>query len=169
MYYAQIRKYDVSNGPGIRSSLFVSGCTHKCMGCFNEDYQNFRYGNLWTKEVEDQFMQQIKETHVRGVTILGGEPMDQIYDKDLLCLVKRIKAETQLSIWIYSGYTYEAIRLHPKRREILTYCDVLVDGKFIQELRDLKLKFRGSRNQRIIDVQSSLVSQHICLLPDGEY
>lgn len=169
MYYAQIRKYDVANGPGIRSSLFVSGCTHGCLGCFNEDYQNFRYGNLWTKEIEDQFIKHLKETNIRGVTILGGEPMDQINDKDLKNLIKRIKKETQLNIWIYSGYTYEEIVVHPDRRKILMYCDVLVDGKFIQELKDLKLKFRGSRNQRIIDVQSSLVSQQVCLLPDDEY
>jgi len=156
MYYAQIRKFDIANGPGVRSSLFVSGCTHRCLGCFNEDYRNFKYGHLWTKEVEDQFMNQLQDPNILGVTILGGEPMDQIRDQDLLKLIKRIKEEGQLNLWIYSGYTYEEIVSHPLRQEMLSYCDVLVDGKFVLKLRNLKLKFRGSSNQRIIDVQSSL-------------
>jgi len=168
MYYAQIRKFDVANGPGIRSSLFVSGCTHKCPGCFNEAYQTFGFGKLWTKEVENQFIDQLKNPNIQGVSILGGEPMDQISTNELLTLVKRIKKEIGLNIWIYSGYTYEEILKNPKRREILNYCDVLVDGKFIKELKDLKLKFRGSKNQRIIDVKQSQEKQEVCVLGDNE-
>jgi anaerobic ribonucleoside-triphosphate reductase activating protein len=156
MNYAQIRKFDVANGPGIRSSLFVSGCTHNCPVCFNQDYINFNYGNPWTPEVEAEFIQQLKQPQVRGVTILGGEPMDQIHDRDLLELVKRIKNETNQNIWIYSGYIFEELIQHPRRRAVLEYCDVLVDGRFELSLKNLNLKFRGSTNQRIIDLQPSL-------------
>jgi len=164
MYYAQIRKYDTANGPSIRSSLFVSGCTHKCKGCFNEEYRNFRYGKKWNSEVCDKFIEMIKESQIKGVTIIGGEPMDQIADDDLLDLVKRIKNEVGKSIWIYSGYTYEQIMQHEKRKEILSFCDALVDGLYIEELKNLKLKFRGSSNQRIIDIQKSLTKNEVQLI-----
>lgn len=164
MYYAQIRKYDTANGPGIRNSLFVSGCTHKCKGCFNEDYKNFRYGNKWNLEVEDEFIEMLRDAQIKGVTIIGGEPMDQIHDDDLLNLVKRIKIAVDKNIWIYSGYTYEQILQHEKRKEMLSFCDVLVDGLFVREQRDLKLRFRGSSNQRIIDIQKSLTSHEVQLL-----
>ncbi|MCL1991308.1 MAG: anaerobic ribonucleoside-triphosphate reductase activating protein [Defluviitaleaceae bacterium] len=155
MYYAQIRKYDTANGPGIRSSLFVSGCTHTCKGCFNEAYKDFRYGQPWTKQVEDDFIDMIKSEEIKGVTILGGEPMDQLHDDDLLTFVKRVKTEVGKRIWIYSGYTYEQLLQHDKRRNILSFCDVLVDGLFIFAQKDLRLRFRGSRNQRIIDIGRS--------------
>ena len=164
MYYAQIRRYDTANGPGIRCSLFVSGCTHKCKGCFNEDYQDFCYGNEWNSEICDKFIEMIKETQIKGVTLLGGEPLDQINDDDLLRLVKRIKSETGKNIWIYSGYTYEQILQNEKRKEILSFCDALVDGLFVMKLKNLKLKFRGSSNQRIIDIQKSLVNNEVRLL-----
>ena len=164
MYYAQIRKYDTANGPGIRSSLFVSGCTHRCKGCFNEDYQNFRYGNKWTKKIEDEFIEMISDPQIKGVTIIGGEPMDQIHNDDLSNLLKRIKNEVGKNIWLYSGYKYEQIMEHEKRMEILSFCDALVDGLFVFEQKNLKLKFRGSSNQRIIDVQASLASKKIQLL-----
>ena len=164
MYYAQIRKYDTANGPGIRSSLFVSGCTHCCEGCFNQEYKHFRYGHPWTKDVEDTFINHLTNPNVHGVTILGGEPMDQVRDNDLLNLVKRIKEETNQTIWIYSGYTYEEIIAHTKTRAILSYCDVLVDGPFVENLKNLKLRFRGSSNQRIIDVQKSIKNGIVSLL-----
>lgn len=156
MHYAQMRKYDVANGIGIRSTLFVSGCTHQCPGCFNTDYREFDYGMPWTKEAEDTFLSYIKDENVHGVTILGGEPMQQTKDDDLLNLLRRIKQETNETIWIYSGYTYEEILKEPKRRQLLELCDVLVDGRFVEALKDLKLRFRGSSNQNIIDVQASL-------------
>ncbi|MGL4337088.1 MAG: anaerobic ribonucleoside-triphosphate reductase activating protein [Turicibacter sp.] len=164
MNYAQMRKYDISNGTGIRASLFVSGCVHNCPACFNQEYQNFKYGKKWTQVAEDEFMSYLKDPNVHGVTILGGEPMDQTKDDDLLLLVSKIKATTNQTIWIYSGYTYEQILADPKKFEILKHCDVLVDGKFVEALKDLKLKFRGSSNQRIIDVQASLNSKEICLV-----
>jgi len=164
MYYAQIRKYDTANGPGIRSSLFVSGCTHICEDCFNEDYKNFRYGNEWTSEVCDIFIEMIKEPQIKGVTLLGGEPLDQIHDDDLLKLVKRIKSETGKNIWIYSGYTYEQIMQHKKRKEILSFCDALVDDLYVKKLKDLRLRFKGSSNQRIINIQKSLLCGEVQLL-----
>lgn len=163
MYYAQMRKYDIANGLGIRATLFVSGCRHKCSGCFNEAYQDFEYGTLWDEEAETTFMSYVKDKNVNGVSILGGEPMQQ--DNHLQELLKRIKEETGKHIWIYSGNTYEQILQDTHKKEILQYCDVLVDGPFIEALKDLKLKFRGSSNQRIIDVQASLKAGSVILFP----
>jgi len=164
MYYAQIRKYDTANGPGIRCSLFVSGCTHNCSGCFNPEYTKFNFGDIWTQEAEDNFIEMISDSQVKGITLLGGEPLDQIHDDDLLSLVKRIKSETGKNIWLYSGYTFEQILQHEKRKEILSFCDALVDGLFVEELKDLKLKFKGSSNQRIINIQKSLAGGEVQIL-----
>jgi len=161
MNYAQIRKYDTANGPGIRTSLFVSGCTHNCQGCFNHDYMKFNYGMPWSSAIENEFLEMIKEDQIKGITILGGEPMDQVQDDSLLNLLKRIKNETGKNIWLYSGYTFEQIVTHEQRKEMLTFCDALVDGLFVEELKNLKLKFKGSSNQRIIDVQTSLANGEV--------
>ena len=160
---AQIRKFDVANGPGIRTSLFVSGCTHNCPDCFNQDYMHFKYGQVWDDVQEKAFLEHLKNPQIKGVTILGGEPMDQIHDEDLLRLVRNIKLETNKELWIYSGYTFEEICAHPKRFEILKYCDVLIDGPFVTALKDFRLKFRGSSNQRLINVQASLNSDCVVL------
>lgn len=154
MNYAQMRKYDIANGLGIRATLFVSGCTHQCPGCFNEAYQDFSYGKLWNEEAEETFMSYVRDANVHGVSILGGEPMQQ--DASLAALLKRIKEETGKNIWIYSGDTFENIIKDPLKKEILQYCDVLVDGPFVEALKDLHLRFRGSSNQRIIDVVPAL-------------
>lgn len=156
MNYAQIRKFDVTNGPNVRTTLFVSGCTHNCEGCFNKDQQNFNYGNKWDKETEEEFISYVKNDNIDGVSILGGEPMEQIRDKDLLNLLERIKEETNKGVWLWSGFTYEEILKDDKKREILNFVDVLIDGKFEIENRDIKLKYRGSPNQRVIDVKTSL-------------
>ena len=152
MNYAKIRKFDVSNGPNVRTTLFVSGCTHNCKGCFKKEQQNFNYGSKWTKETEEEFLGYVKNENIKGVNILGGEPLDQLMDDSLLNLLKRIKRETNKSIWLWSGYLLEEIMNHEKRREFLNYIDVLIDGKFILEKRDLNLKYRGSSNQRIIKI-----------------
>nr|WP_302599817.1 anaerobic ribonucleoside-triphosphate reductase activating protein [uncultured Cellulosilyticum sp.] len=161
MYYAQMRQYDIANGVGIRATLFVSGCTHKCPGCFNEAYQDFKVGNPWREEEEERFMTYVKNENVHGVTILGGEPMEQTMDDSLLHLLKRIKQETNHTIWIYSGYTFEQIIEDSKKLALLEQCDVLVDGPFIESLKDICLKFRGSSNQRIINVQASLDAKNV--------
>ena len=150
MNYAKIRKLDVTNGPGIRTTLFVSGCTHNCEGCFNKEQQDFNYGNKFTKETEDEFIQLTKNKQIKGVNILGGEPMQQIMDDTLLNLLKRIKLETDKPIWLWSGYTFEEIVNNPKRLEILREVDVLIDGKFQADKRDIMLKYRGSSNQIVI-------------------
>jgi len=166
MYYAQMRKFDIANGPGIRSSLFVSGCTHRCLGCFNHKYMSFSYGTKWDSNSAEEFLSYVHNPQVKGVTILGGEPMDQVQDDDLVNLLERIKKETLKNIWLYSGYTFEQIITHPQRKKILLNVDVLVDGLFIQEQKDFKLKFKGSGNQRIIDVVASIKQNRVVLLED---
>lgn len=161
MNYAKIRKLDVTNGPGIRTTLFVSGCTHNCEGCFNKEQQDFNYGNKFTKETEDEFIELTKSRQIKGVNILGGEPMQQIMDDTLLNLLRRIKLETNKPIWLWSGYTFEEIINNPKRAEILREVDVLIDGKFQADKRDIMLKYRGSSNQRVIDVKKSLEQGNI--------
>ena len=163
MKYAKIRKYDISNAPGICTTLFVSGCTHDCDGCFNKEQQDFNYGNEFTKEIEDEFIEYVKSKQVKGVNILGGEPMQQLMDNTLLNLLKRIKKETNKPIWLWSGYTYEEIISNSRRLELLEEVDVLIDGKFEISKRDLMLKYRGSSNQRIIDVKKSLEAKEVVL------
>ncbi|MFU7515045.1 anaerobic ribonucleoside-triphosphate reductase activating protein [Clostridium sp. HCS.1] len=161
MNYAKIRKFDVSNGPGVRTTLFVSGCTNNCEGCFNKELQDFDYGEKWTKDIEDNFIRQVMNPNIVGVNILGGEPMDQIRDKDLSNLLKRIKLETNKSIWLWSGYLYENILSSNDRNDILKYVDVLIDGRFELNKRNISLKYRGSSNQRVIDVVKSKEANRI--------
>ena len=160
MRYGQIRQYDIANGPGIRVSIFVTGCTHHCPDCFNQEYQDFKAGDLWTQEQTDLTIKYLKDPSVAGLTLLGGEPMQNL---ELTKLLKEIKKEVNKSIWIYSGYTFEQIISDEKKLELLKECDVLVDGLFVKELKDLKLKFRGSSNQRIIDIQKSIKDNEIIL------
>lgn len=154
MRFAQIRKFDVANGPGIRTTIFVSGCTHNCPGCFNKEYQNFRYGDMWTQKQTEEVISYLKEDSVSGLSLLGGEPFQSA--KDLAEVVKEIKKETDKNIWVYSGYIFEDIIKDEDMLDLLSVCDVLVDGLFVEELKDLTLKFRGSSNQRIIDIKRSL-------------
>lgn len=164
MNYAQIRKFDVTNGPGVRTTLFVSGCTHKCEGCFNDKQQDFNYGNKFTKENEDEFIKYTLNSQIKGVNVLGGEPMQQTVDTTLLNLLKRIKKETKKPIWMWSGYTFDQIISDPKKLELLNQVDVLIDGKFQLENRNISLKYRGSANQRVIDVKQSLKENKIITL-----
>lgn len=161
MNFAQIRKYDVANGPGIRTTIFVTGCTHKCHNCFNEEYQDFDFGDPWTQRETDEVIKDLKLDEVRGLTILGGEPFQN--EVDLLEVLRDIKKEVQKDIWIFSGYTYEEILKDDNKKKLLEECDVLVDGRFVEALKDLNLRFRGSSNQRIIDVQKSLDENKVVL------
>lgn len=163
MNYAQIRKFDVTNGPGIRSTLFVSGCTHNCLECFNKEQQNFKYGNVWTDEIEDEFVNNCNNPQIVGVSILGGEPFQQSY-YSLKKLLYKIKKNTNKPIWVWTGYTYEELINDEFSADILTYIDILIDGKFEVLKRDLNLKYRGSSNQRIIDVQQSLTENKVITL-----
>ena len=163
MRITQIRKTDVANGTGIRVTIFVAGCTHRCAGCFNREYFSFEAGELVTEEMMDQIISMSQKDYIEGLSVLGGEPLQQVFDKTLVTLLKRFKQEVGKSVWLYTGYTYEEAIQRQERLDILSYCDVLVDGKFEITQKDLRLKFRGSRNQRIIDVQRSLNEQGVIL------
>lgn len=171
MNYGQIFYADIANGIGCRTSLFVSGCTHHCKGCFNEMTWDFQYGLPYTKEVEDQIVESVKPDYIAGLTILGGEPMEVSNQKEIRPLIERIKKEVpHATIWIYSGYTWEELtdpdnrRCHSEDTEaILSAIDILVDGEFVQEKKDLRIRFRGSSNQRIIDVPKTRETGEIIL------
>ena len=161
MNFAQIRKYDVANGPGIRTTIFVTGCTHNCPNCFNKEYQDFNYGDTWTDKETKEVISYLNLDEVKGLTLLGGEPFQN--EIDLLQVIRDIKKEVQKDIWIFSGYTYEEILKDQNKKKLLEECDVLVDGRFVEALKDLKLRFRGSSNQRIIDIQKSLDENKVVL------
>ena len=161
MRYAQMRRYDVANGVGIRTTLFVSGCHFHCKNCINSEYWPFEYGEEYTDVEMQKFIDMGKVDNVTGYSILGGEPMDQLSDNMLLKTVQEIKKQTGKTIWMWSGWTYE--NMNEKQREILKYVDVLVDGQFVDEKKNLKLLFRGSENQRIIDVPKTLAQGEVVL------
>ena len=162
MKYADIRQYDVANGEGIRTVLFVSGCTHNCKGCFNALYQDFNYGKEFGQSEIDLIINYVSKKEVRGLTLLGGEPMQNIDGVKALLeqlyehIIKWRSSGIEKDIWMYSGYTFEELYNDSEKRELLKYIDVLIDGRFVEEELDLRLAFRGSRNQRIICVQKSL-------------
>lgn len=160
MNYAQLRKYDIANGTGVRTTLFVSGCHFHCRGCFNEAYQDFHYGAEFTDEVLDTVIEYVSNPIVEGLSILGGEPFDQ--DMQVIqTILAHIKDKTGKNIWVWTGYTYDHIaQTFP---EALQMIDVMVDGPFEIGKRDLRLKFRGSSNQRIIDVPASLATGTVIL------
>ena len=161
MHYGQIRRYDIANGIGIRSTIFVTGCTRKCPECFNTEYQDFNAGKEWTDKETELIISYLKDPNVEGLTLLGGEPMQNT--EGLVEIVKAIKKEVDKSVWVYSGYKWEEILQDPDKKALLEICDVLVDGPFIIALRDMRLRFRGSSNQRIIDIQESLKQDKIVL------
>ncbi|WP_156286543.1 anaerobic ribonucleoside-triphosphate reductase activating protein [Oceanivirga salmonicida] len=161
MNYALIKEFDVANGPGIRTSLFVSGCVHACKGCFNEAIWDFKCGQEFTDETIEYIIKLLKREYIRGLTLLGGEPLDPQNQECVYKLVKKVRQELpNKTIWCYSGYTYEYItsfmyKKLPYTKKLLENVDVLVDGKFVLELLDLKLQFRGSANQRVIDLRKT--------------
>lgn len=158
MNYADIKYVDVANGIGVRVSLFVSGCNHKCKGCFNSEAWDFNYGKKFTLKTQNEISDMLSKTYIRGLSVLGGEPLQQ--DKTLLLFLKYVKKLLpQKDIWLYTGYEYEEI----KDREELNYIDVLVDGRFIEEKKNINLRFRGSKNQRIIDVKETKAKGKIIL------
>lgn len=172
MRYASIKLADCANGTGVRTCLFVSGCTHHCEGCFNPDTWDFQYGKPYTPETERDILQSMNNPYTDGLTILGGEPMEIVNQEGIVSLVQRTK-QMGKTVWIYSGYRWEELtdpscrRCHgPHTEEILRNTDILVDGEFHLAEKDITLKFRGSANQRIIDVQGTLQRGQItCQLP----
>ncbi len=170
MNYADIKYIDVANGPGIRVSLFVSGCTHHCKNCFNAVTWDFNYGELFTEKQIDEILEYLKPDHIRGLSLLGGEPFEYTNQQGILPLVRRVR-ETypDKDIWCWTGYDFEKdikeqmMKKWPETRELISYIDIIVDGKFVEDLKDLTLRFRGSSNQRIIDVQKSLRDDEVFL------
>ena len=175
MNYATIKNCDIANGPGVRVSLFVSGCTHHCKGCFNEVAWDFDYGQPFTQETINLILDMMKPNYIKGITLLGGEPFEPQNQPSLVELLRQIKATyPQKSIWAYSGYLFDKDILAGKlgdpavTREFVSYLDVLVDGRFVLEKKNLSLRFRGSSNQRIIHVPSSLEKGEVVLWEDWQ-
>ena len=162
MYYSVIKPVDIADGVGVRVTLFVSGCTHHCKGCFQPQTWAFDYGQPYTQQTEDEILSLLQPPYIRGLTLLGGEPMEPDNQRALLHLLQRVRTELpQKDVWCYSGYTLEQLTGQSRARcevtdELLTMIDVLVDGEFVEEKRNISLKFRGSENQRLIDLPATL-------------
>ena len=153
MNYATIKKTDIANGTGVRVSLFVSGCTHHCKGCFNPETWDFDYGQPFTREVAREILDACAPDYISGLSLLGGEPFERANQAELLKLLEEFgERYPEKNVWCYTGYTLEECLADPARRECLRWIDTLVDGRYVEALRDLSLDFRGSSNQRIIDV-----------------
>lgn len=153
MNYSAIKIFDIADGPGVRVSLFVSGCRNHCKGCFQPETWDFNYGKPYTAETEREIMNLLKPYYIDGLTVLGGDPMEPENIETVTALCRKVK-ETypDKTIWVYTGYHWEDV----SSREIMQYIDYLVDGPFVEDLKDISLRFRGSRNQRIIDVRDAL-------------
>ena len=163
MNYAEIKYCDVANGPGVRTSLFVSGCSHHCPGCFNEIAWDFNYGKPFTQDTIDSIIESLKPDYIQGLTLLGGEPFEYSNQKGLLPLVRQVREVLpQKDIWCFTGFLFDKdiienmCKRWKETNELLSYIDVLVDGRFVEELKNLNLKFKGSENQRTILVNESL-------------
>ena len=159
MYYGEIKNCDIANGQGVRVTLFVSGCTNRCKGCFQPQTWDFEYGKPFTAETEEYILKLLAPDYINGLTLLGGEPMEPQNQRVLLPFVKKVRETLPgKTVWCYSGFTYEELLTdgsHPRCEvtdEFLSHIDVLVDGKFVEELKDISLRFRGSSNQRLIDL-----------------
>lgn len=172
MNYATIKNCDIANGPGVRVSLFVSGCTHRCKGCFNEVAWDFDYGEPFTEAVMDSIVDMLRPSYIRGLTLLGGEPFEPQNQAGVVELLRKIKRELpDKSIWAFSGYLFDKDILSGRLgdcSEYLSYLDVLVDGPFVEAKKNLSLRFRGSENQRLIDVPASLAAGEIVLWQDWQ-
>lgn len=162
MHYGEIKNRDIANGPGIRVTLFVSGCTNHCKNCFQPQTWDFEYGQLFTDETEEYISELLDSDYIAGLTVLGGEPFEPSNQRSLCPFLKKIrKRYPEKDIWMFSGFTLEELRKHGSHpncevtEEILGMIDVLVDGRFVEELKDITLRFRGSSNQRLIDMKET--------------
>lgn len=172
MNYGNIKYCDVADGTGVRTSVFVSGCRNRCEDCFNSATWDFSYGKVFDKGVEDEVIESLAPNYIAGLTVLGGEPFEPENQSGVLSLVKRAKERfPDKSVWIFSGFTYEELLSGSRAatdtaKQILEVCDVLVDGRFEKDKRNLMLKFRGSENQRIIDLKATLSSGEVVLMKE---
>lgn len=160
MNYGEIKKYDIADGPGVRVTLFVSGCRHHCKGCFNAETWDFHYGNPYTEKTEKEILDALNHPYIAGLTLLGGEPFEPENQRELVKLLKKVREMyPKKNIWSYSGYVYDKDLILGGRAytevtdEMLSYIDVLVDGPFVEDLKDITLQFRGSSNQRILNLR----------------
>ena len=172
MNYATIKWYDIANGEGVRISLFVSGCTHRCKNCFNEVAWDFSYGTPFDSEIEGKILKELDGDYIAGLSLLGGEPLEPQNQEALYPFIKKVKElYPKKTIWCYTGCVFnekktlltEKEKNMPFTKELLSLIDVLVDGPFIEDLKDIRLKFRGSSNQRVIDMPKTLASGKIVL------
>lgn len=172
MKYAKIKKCDVANGPGVRVSLFVSGCNHHCKNCFNREAWDFNYGQEFTENEQNEIIDDLKPEYITGLSLLGGEPFERTNQEGLVPLIKKVKQTyPDKKIWCYTGFTFDKQILgemiekenRESTKEMLNNIDYIVDGRFVEELKDPKLRFRGSSNQRIIDVKKSLEQKEIVI------
>lgn len=175
MNYATVKTHDIANGPGVRVSLFVSGCNHGCRGCFNKEAWDFSYGEPFTKEVEDKIIEALSKSYIKGFSLLGGEPFDPENQKGIYEFLERVKkAYPEKTVWCYSGYNFETELLAGKigdwqiTKRMLNCIDVLVDGEFVEELKNPNLRFKGSANQRIIRVKESIEKDELVLWESDE-
>ncbi len=173
MYYGEIKNCDIANGVGVRVTLFVSGCTNHCKGCFQPQTWDFRYGQPFTAETEDTLLEMLSPSYINGLTFLGGEPFEPENQRALLPFLRRVRERyPEKDIWCFTGFTYEDLLTngsHPRCEatdELLSLLDVLVDGRFVEEQKDISLRFRGSANQRLIDLNATRASGTVQTLPD---
>lgn len=158
MFYSNIVEHDIANGEGVRTSLFVSGCQFHCEDCFNSETWDYNYGNLYTKETENHILSTLQDSYIDGLSILGGDPLWQDEDgiAQLIKLVEQVKSIGK-TVWIWSGFTWEQLpSLSASKQNLIKLCDVMIDGLYNKTLRDLRLKWRGSSNQRVINIQQSI-------------
>ena len=170
MHYGNIKNYDNAEGEGVRVTLFCSGCTNRCEGCFQPETWDFCYGKEYTKETEDQLIQMLTNPNIQGLTLLGGDPFEPSNQRTLITLLRRVKQELPTKdVWAYTGFVYEQDLLEGQRKhtevtdEMLSYIDVLVDGPFVIDEKDISLYFRGSTNQRVIDMPKTLKSGSVVI------
>ncbi|GEQ16207.1 MULTISPECIES: anaerobic ribonucleoside-triphosphate reductase activating protein [Clostridium] len=163
MYYSKIKFNDVANGPGLRLSLFTSGCTHHCKGCFQPETWNFKNGEPFTLETQKYIIEKSKNKYIAGLSLLGGDPLDNVDGiLPLLQEYRKTFAATK-SIWLWTGYLFEEILKDDLKSKLLPFIDVIIDGKFEENLKDITLKYKGSTNQRVIDVKKSVDTHTVVL------
>lgn len=175
MHYSTIKDCDIANGIGVRITLFVSGCTNHCKNCFQPQTWDFDFGEPFTEETEEKLLEMLKPDYINGLTLLGGEPMEPQNQRALVPFLKRVReAYPNKNIWCFTGFTYEVLKTddsHPRCEvtdEMLSLIDVLVDGRYVDELKDLTLQFRGSSNQRLIDMVKTRENGEVTLLPNND-
>lgn len=175
MHYGEIKNCDIANGEGVRVTLFVSGCTNHCKNCFQPQTWDFNYGKPFTEETEAELFRLLSPRYIRGLTLLGGEPFEPENQRSLLPFLRKLRRELpEKTVWAFTGFTWEELHTegsHPRCEvtdELLSLIDVLVDGRYVEELKDIGLRFRGSSNQRLLDLNATRASGKLTLLPDQD-